>query len=111
MRIYISSADLMTRNTEKRVEIACPVYDEETRARLVSYLDTQLKDNIKRRILVNSGDYIKPEVQGEALIAQDYFMHKANEKRENFYEELERAELDEAPKENFFTKIKKIFTK
>lgn len=111
MRIYISSADLMTRNTEKRVEIACPVYDEEARARLVSYLDIQLKDNIKRRILVNSGDYIKPEVQGEALIAQDYFMHKANEKREKFYEELERAELDEAPKENFFTKIKKIFTK
>lgn len=111
MRIYISSADLMTRNTEKRVEIACPVYDEEARARLVSYLDIQLKDNTKRRILLNSGDYIKPGVEGEALIAQDYFMQKANEKREKFYEELERDKIDEAPKENFFAKIKKIFTK
>lgn len=101
----------MTRNTDKRVEIACPVYDEEARARLVSYLDIQLKDNTKRRILLNSGDYIKPGVEGEALIAQDYFMQKANEKREKFYEELERDKIDEAPKENFFTKIKKIFTK
>lgn len=111
MRLFMSSADLMTRNTEKRVEIAAPVYDKEVRARLVSYLDIQLRDNIKRRILVNSGDYIKPEIQGEKLIAQEYFIDRANEKREQYYEYLESMEDTEEKKETFFDKLKKIFKK
>lgn len=111
MRIYISSADLMTRNTEKRVEIAAPVYDEDAKKRLVNYLDIQLMDNIKRRILVNSGSYIKPEVHTEKILAQEIFMQEANKAREKFFEEKELLREKEEKKENFFDKIKKLFRK
>jgi polyphosphate kinase len=50
-RIYISSADWMPRNLNRRIEVACPVYDEEIRNELKEMLNIQLKDNSKARIL------------------------------------------------------------
>ncbi|MCL2890847.1 MAG: polyphosphate kinase 1, partial [Methanomassiliicoccaceae archaeon] len=47
MRMFISSADLMTRNTERRVEIAVPVLDADIKARIYGMLETMLKDNTK----------------------------------------------------------------
>ena len=48
-KIYIGSADMMTRNTEKRVEVACPVYDETIRKQLTHMLKIMLADNVKAR--------------------------------------------------------------
>ena len=50
-KIYISSADWMPRNLNRRVEIACPIYDPEIRAELKEMLNIQLKDNSKSRFL------------------------------------------------------------
>ncbi|HCE58571.1 MAG TPA: polyphosphate kinase 1 [Prolixibacteraceae bacterium] len=50
-KIYISSADWMPRNLNRRIEVACPVYDDEIRNELKEMLNIQLKDNSKARIL------------------------------------------------------------
>ena len=57
MQMYISSADLMTRNTEKRVEVGCPVWDKDVMQRIFSMLQTMLQDNVKGRMLQPDGTY------------------------------------------------------
>ena len=57
MKMYISSADCMTRNTEKRVEVGCPVWDKAVMQRLHEMLQTMLQDNVKGRILQPDGTY------------------------------------------------------
>ncbi|MGN0960415.1 MAG: hypothetical protein ACI4OC_06660, partial [Coriobacteriales bacterium] len=57
MRIYLSSADLMTRNMDKRIEIAWPVLDERCKAKVLDYLDTCFSDNAKLRELLPSTRY------------------------------------------------------
>lgn len=57
MRIYLSSADLMTRNMDKRIEIAWPVLDERCKAKVLDYLDTCFSDNAKQRELLPSTRY------------------------------------------------------
>ncbi|MEK9755667.1 MAG: polyphosphate kinase 1 [Bacteroidota bacterium] len=50
-KVYISSADLMTRNIEKRVEIACPIYQMDLKKQILDTLDISLSDNIKTRLI------------------------------------------------------------
>ena len=57
--IYISSADLMTRNLRRRVEIACPVYDKTIRQALLQILKVQLSDNVKASLLQPDGTYLR----------------------------------------------------
>lgn len=76
-KIYIGSADMMTRNTEKRVEVACPVYDEGLKQRINHYLDVMLADNVKARILKENGTYVKKAVEGDFINAQEIFMKEA----------------------------------
>lgn len=59
VRIYISSADLMTRNTIRRVEIACPILDGELRKRILHILESMFSDNLKARQLRSDGIYQK----------------------------------------------------
>ena len=75
--MYIGSADMMTRNTEKRVEVACPVYDPDVRERLNHMLQVMLEDNVKARILDSSGNYRKKEQKGQMVDAQEVFMQEA----------------------------------
>ena len=77
---YISSADLMTRNTDKRVEIAAPVLDSRIADRIVGILQTMLADNLKARKLCADGEYRKVETLGDPLDAQAYFLSEANRK-------------------------------
>lgn len=76
-KIYIGSADMMTRNTENRVEVACPVYDGEIRKRLLHHLKVMLSDNIKAREMISDGTYKKKKVEGDFVNAQETFMREA----------------------------------
>ena len=78
--IYLSSADMMTRNTEHRVEIAFPVLDPTCRALVHEYMDMQLRDNVKARSLTSDGTWVpvkrkddeKPFNSQEALLERAY---------------------------------------
>ncbi|MFR2626401.1 MAG: polyphosphate kinase 1, partial [Collinsella sp.] len=59
--IYLSSADMMTRNTEHRVEIAFPVLDPTCRALVHEYMGMQLRDNVKARSLTSDGTWVPVE--------------------------------------------------
>lgn len=76
-KIYIGSADMMTRNTENRVEVACPIYDPTIKARLNRDLKIMLSDNVKRRVLQSDGTYKKVKVEGSAVDSQEEFMRLA----------------------------------
>lgn len=74
-QLYISSADIMTRNQVRRVEIACPVEDPEIRQWLVSYLDLLLADNLKSRRLQADGSYIRVRSENSPpLSVQQYYL-------------------------------------
>ena len=73
-KMYISSADLMTRNTERRVEIAVPIKDKEIRKELHRYLSLCLSDNVKARRLSSDGRYRRIKNTGEPLNAQEELM-------------------------------------
>lgn len=87
--IYISSADMMTRNTEKRVEIACPIYDQDVKNRINEILDIALRDNVKARLLQPSTQYIRPIIEeGQPRIdSQAYFMNEAIENAKRLQKE------------------------
>ena len=78
--IYLSSADMMTRNTEHRVEIAFPVLDPTCRALVHEYMGMQLRDNVKARSLTSDGTWVpveraegeKPFNSQEALLERAY---------------------------------------
>ena len=94
-KIYIGSADMMTRNTEKRVEVACPVYDKDVKEALNHMLDVMLSDNVKARRMLSNGCYIPKEKQGEEIVAQEIFMQEA----------MERKAETAAPKQSLFDKL------
>ena len=78
-RIYIASADYMTRNTVRRVEVAAPILDESLRCRLRSMFELQLRDNTQARRMLPDGRYNRVEIgEGEApLNTQEYFYQQA----------------------------------
>ena len=74
---YISSADLMTRNTDKRVEIAAPVLDGRIERRILEILRLMWADNVRARRLCSDGKYRKAESQGEPLDAQNALLKRS----------------------------------
>jgi len=78
-KMYIASADFMTRNTERRVEIGCPVLDPEIRKKIHHILDLILRDNVKARKLLPDGNYMKFEVVGEEINSQKILLEEAQE--------------------------------
>ena len=76
-KIYIGSADMMTRNTEKRVEVACPVLDGQIRRQINHDLKIMLSDNVKARIMQKDGTYMKRTGGIKAVDSQATFMEEA----------------------------------
>ena len=98
-KIYIGSADMMTRNTEKRVEVACPVYDETIRKQLTHMLKIMLADNVKARELKSDGKYYMKEKGTSKVNSQEYFMREA----------ITVRHPEGRTKQSFVDKIRKIF--
>ncbi len=84
IKIYIGSADLMTRNTVRRVEITCPIYSETVKKQILQYLDVQLSDNVKARMMQSDGSYLPLPASGKQSIdAQACFMDFAIQAAQN----------------------------
>ena len=105
--IYLSSADMMTRNTEHRVEIAFPVLDPTCRALVHEYMGMQLRDNVKARSLTSDGTWVpverkedeKPFNSQEALLERAYRNAEAAaqlraQEKERMAEEAIQAEVE-----------------
>ena len=77
-RIYIASADFMTRNTVRRVEVASPIYDPEIAQRLEEMFITMLSDNQKARVEDNEGNYaLVYKAEDTPLNSQEFFYQAA----------------------------------
>lgn len=87
-RMYIASADFMTRNTEKRVEVACPIYDQAVREKIHYLMDTCWADNVKARALQRDGSYRTRPILEIPIDSQQMLMDKAHEP-DNQPEDLE----------------------
>lgn len=74
--VYISSADLMTRNLERRVEVAAPIKDENIRKRILGMFNTMLNDNVKASRLHADGRYKRVKNRHDLLNSQEYFFKK-----------------------------------
>lgn len=82
-RLYLSSADMMTRNMVKRVEIEFPVLDKGIVQRIKSILDYQLEDNQKARILQEDGTYVLANLdESRAPFNSQVFLMEEAEKRQ-----------------------------
>lgn len=102
-KMYISSADLMTRNTERRVEIACPIDDPAVRTRLHDILYAMQHDTVKARVLQPDGTYCKKPAVQEPICAQDLLMQQA-------IENARKQAVQPAPHPGFLEKIRKWFS-
>lgn len=84
-KIYLSSADWMSRNLNKRVEVAFPVESSEIKNKIVEILDITLKDNVKARVCQQDGSYKHIDKRGrEPYSSQDEFYKKADEEYKLF---------------------------
>lgn len=99
-KMYISSADYMTRNTVKRVEVAAPVLDERLKKRINCMFDIMLKDNVKARIMKNDAVYAKQPIPENAaeINSQEYFYDEAYKNAAAKKERQVRAKLKKAEK-------------
>jgi polyphosphate kinase len=104
-KVYISSADFMTRNTLRRVEVAVPVYDKGIADRIYGIFTTLLSDNVKARVQGEDGIYrYKEETSEEKINAQELFFEKA-------YEEASKIkEIPDKKKKSFFEKLRSAFS-
>ena len=87
-KVYIASADWMTRNTRRRVEVAAPIYDADIKHRILDMFDVMMTDNIKARVQQPDGTYTREPAQEPLINSQEYFYEQA-------YEALEKAEAEE----------------
>ena len=79
--LFSGSADIMQRNFDRRVEVLYPVEDVRIKKELEDILRIYLKDNVKTRELLGTGEYTKKPLNGEvAFNAQEYFIEKVKKK-------------------------------
>lgn len=78
-KVYISSADFMTRNIRNRMEVAVPIYDPAIRKRIIDFLDLMFADDVKIRRLRPDGDYERVENK-KNLIAQERLIALARQR-------------------------------
>lgn len=82
-KVYIASADFMTRNTVRRVEVAVPIYDEAIRKRICHIFDTIMLDDEKGKVQNAQGIYEDRNLGEKKLDSQEYFYEEAYQAVEN----------------------------
>lgn len=110
--IYLSSADAMTRNMIKRVEILFPVEDKDIAKRLLDYMNLQLSDNQKGRYQDELGQYHYIENNLSPLNSQAFLMKEAMDYGQQLKEDNTRPQVMSVnERKGWFTKIRKQFRK
>ncbi|MGW7955567.1 RNA degradosome polyphosphate kinase [Staphylococcus xylosus] len=111
-KISLSSADAMTRNMIKRVEILFPVEDKAIASRLLDYMNLQLSDNQKGRYQDQNGDYHYIKNNLSPLNSQAYLMNEAIKFGQSLQEKSAQPQIISANnRKGWFTKIRKSFKK
>ena len=111
-KIYLSSADAMTRNMIKRVEILFPVEDKAIARRLLDYMNLQLSDNQKGRYQDQNGNYHYIENNLSPLNSQAYLMNEAIKFGQSLQEKSAQPRvISSNNRKGWFTKIRKSFKK
>ncbi|MCL2379059.1 MAG: polyphosphate kinase 1 [Defluviitaleaceae bacterium] len=82
-KVYLSSADWMARNLDRRVEVLFPVEDTDLQQELISQLDISLADNVKRREQMPDGTYQRPDRRGRTAVQSQFEHHKRAEESSN----------------------------
>lgn len=99
-KVYIASADFMTRNTLRRVEVAVPLYDETVKNKVRKMFATMLRDNVKAREQQPDGSYQKLSMVGPVLNSQEYFYEEAYmEAGDAFHQLLRKQDMDTEKKQ------------
>lgn len=76
-KLFIASADIMTRNMDNRVEVGCPIYSQDIKDAINHYIRICLSDTVKARVLQNDGTYdMKPNVQSK-INCQEVLLREA----------------------------------
>ncbi len=91
-KIFIGSADWMSRNTIRRVEVAAPVEDERLKKRIRDMFRVMMSDNVKARVMQPDGSYVHAERKDgeEAVNSQEYFYAEAYKRLEEKSEKQKR---------------------
>ena len=104
-QMYISSADFMTRNTTRRVEVACPIYDKDVRQKLHRIMDACFADNVKARVLQSDGTYALCPKEGTPIDSQQLMMEQA------LHRQAEGPAPEPEVRKGVFQRLKKLLTK
>lgn len=101
-KIYIGSADYMSRNTVRRVEVAVPVEDERLKKRINDMFCILMKDNVKARVMLPDGNYVHAERKEgeEAINSQEYFYEEAYRRLEEKTAKQERMKTAREKKDD-----------
>ncbi|TJX13477.1 polyphosphate kinase 1 [Tissierella creatinini] len=98
-KMYISSADMMTRNLDCRVEVACPIYDADIKKEINEIIETLLYDNVKARTIDSQGDYNRIEDNKIPINSQELFIKQA----------LQREVKKATRRKSLMNRIKELF--
>lgn len=105
--LFLSSADMMTRNMTRRVEIEFPILDQDIEKEIVEILMLQLEDTMKARELQYSGEYIRPDRSQSRINSQHILMDRAKAATEA----LNQARLTKKQSLSWFDRILRRFHK
>ncbi|MEZ6126342.1 MAG: polyphosphate kinase 1 [Planctomycetaceae bacterium] len=96
--VWISSADLMPRNLDRRIELLVPVVDDECRRRVIRILNTCMQDTVKARTITPTGLYTQPKPsKKDGLRSQIEFQRQAREAEDNASESSRRMFVPQFP--------------
>lgn len=126
-KLYISSADFMTRNIRNRMEVAVPIYDEFIKKRILKFMDVMLSDDVKIRRLLPNGEYTKVQnihnINAQVKLVEDAkkrtieakeaksLQRIANKNRKRNEEIMSEERKKLVKEKNYFQRIIDIFRK